>query len=169
MFRRTTMKSEKPANSMLFDISSIGGILRIALRALQLVMALTICGMYGHDLNNARKAHDAADPRWTFAVVIAGLSSITAIAFSLPLLKAWMFFGWDAFLFLMWTVIFGIFGKLFMKVDAKGDKGITRMKHAVWVDLVNMLLWFISGAYGLYIFLKARKEKAYGARAEVTA
>lgn len=33
------------------------------------------------------------------------------------------------------------------------------MKHAMWVDLVNMLLWAITASYGTYRFFKARQEK----------
>ena len=34
------------------------------------------------------------------------------------------------------------------------------MKHAVWLDLVNMLLWFITATYGAVVFIKGRKINA---------
>jgi len=53
-------------------------------------------------------------------------------------------FPWDVILFILWVAVFGIFGKLFIHEDAEGNKDIERMKSAVWIDLINMLLWFIS-------------------------
>ena len=32
------------------------------------------------------------------------------------------------------------------------------MKHAVWVDLVNMLLWLVTFVYGLVIWFRRRKS-----------
>ena len=33
----------------------------------------------------------------------------------------------------LWIVVFGIFGNLYIKENAEGDAGITRMKNAVCV------------------------------------
>ena len=40
---------------------------------------------------------------------------------------------------------------MYIKENAEGDSGVQRMKNAVWVDLVNALLWLIS-AVGMVIF-----------------
>jgi hypothetical protein len=37
--------------------------------------------------------------------------------------------------------------------------GIIRMKHAVWIDLVNALLWLVTAAYATAIFLRSRKGR----------
>ena len=49
---------------------------------------------------------------------------------------------------ILWIALFGVFGKLFIKEDPEGDGGITRMKHAVWIDLINALLWLFTAIYG---------------------
>ena len=42
---------------------------------------------------------------------------------------------------LIWMIVFGIFGKMYLPEHPEGDLDIVRMKHACWVDLVNLLLW----------------------------
>ena len=37
--------------------------------------------------------------------------------------------------------------------------GQQRMKNAVWVDLVNMLLWLVSAIYSTIIFWTSRKNR----------
>jgi len=57
----------------------------------------------------------------------------------------------DTILFILWISLFGLFGNMYIKENAEGDSGVQRMKNAVWVDLVNALLWLIS-AVGMVIF-----------------
>ena len=40
---------------------------------------------------------------------------------------------------------------MYIKERPEGDKGVERMKNAVWVDLVNALLWLFS-AVGMLVF-----------------
>lgn len=44
-------------------------------------------------------------------------------------------------MFLIWLILFGIFAKMYLPEHPEGDLDIVRMKHAAWVDLVNLLLW----------------------------
>ena len=57
----------------------------------------------------------------------------------------------DTILFILWISLFGLFGNMYIKENAEGDSGVQRMKNAVWVDLVNALLWLIS-AVGMVVF-----------------
>ncbi len=66
-------------------------------------------------------------------------------------------FGWDVILFILWAAVFGLFGSMYIKEKAEKDGGIQRMKNAVWVDLVNMLLWFVSAIVGAIGFWRWRK------------
>ncbi|KAF2200762.1 hypothetical protein GQ43DRAFT_449282 [Delitschia confertaspora ATCC 74209] len=147
---------------------SPGNILRLTARLLQFVLALTVCGLYGTDLDAAHKAHVYADSKWVYAVTVAGLSAISSIVLALSSFKTWFFSWWDGVLFILWVAVFGTFGKIYLKADTQGSKGVTRMKHAVWVDMVNMVLWFLTACYGAWAFWKAgRKSKAWKSEAEV--
>lgn len=42
----------------------VGVVSRLVLRSLQLVLALAVAGLYGTDINNARRHNLAGDPRW---------------------------------------------------------------------------------------------------------
>jgi len=77
----------------LKDRSSFGGYIRFALRILQFILAITVIGLYGYDLDNARKARVAADPKWTFAVVVGALSALSVFIY---LFKFSLRFFWDA-------------------------------------------------------------------------
>ncbi|KAF2139070.1 uncharacterized protein K452DRAFT_80501 [Aplosporella prunicola CBS 121167] len=131
---------------------------RISWRFLQFVMALTVIGLYGVDLQNASKAHIHADGKWVYAVVLGGISCLITIVYlipQIPSLKLALFVDWVAFI--LWLALFGLFGKMYIGEKVEGDSGIQRMKNAVWVDLVNMVLWFISATYAsLWTFYNRR-------------
>jgi len=147
---------------------TISKILRIVARFLQFVLALTVAGLYGVDLHHAAQAHKYADSKWVYAEVVAGVSCITILVYMIPILKTWACFGWDALLFILWMALFGTFGKMYINENPEGDAGVTRMKHAVWVDLVNMLLWFMTAVYGTVIFFMHKRGRTlHTGRAEV--
>jgi len=131
---------------------SVHTIPRAILRLLQFALALTVCGLYGTDIQNGNKEHQSADPKWLYAVVIGGLSVVTSLIYGIPLVKSYLFFGWDTILFVLWIAVFGIFGKMYLHEDPEGNAGVQRMKNAVWVDLVNVFLWLISAIYGAILF-----------------
>jgi hypothetical protein len=136
-------------------------ILTSVLRALQIIFAFTVVGLYGTDLDSARKAGVYADGRWVYAVVLGVMSAVTAIVYLVPLVvrRLTFLFAWDWIIFFLWIVLFGIFGKLYIHEDAEGNSGIQRMKNAVWIVLINMLLWFVSALTMTFIWWKERHSK----------
>ncbi|KAI9772711.1 MAG: hypothetical protein M1840_000306 [Geoglossum simile] len=122
---------------------SVHTIPRAVLRLLQFALALTVCGLYGTDIQNGNKHHQSADPKWLYAVVIGGISVVTSLIYGAPFVKSHLFFAWDAILFILWIAVFGVFGKMYLHENAEGNAGVQRMKNAVWVDLVNVFLWLI--------------------------
>jgi hypothetical protein len=152
----------------IFDVignhSSSGGVagalVRLVLRFFQFVLALTVAGLYGVDLHHANKAHAYTDGKWVFAEVVAGLAAFTCLVYAVPFFKSYWAFGWDWILFILWTTLFGIFGKIFIPAHpTPKQSGQIRMKHAVWVDLTNMLLWFITAIYATIIFFRNRQGR----------
>ena len=73
-------------------------ILNSLLRFFQFVLALTVCGLYGVDLNAARKAGKYVDSKWAYAEVVGALSAFTALVYVLPRVKSLYAFGWDVVL-----------------------------------------------------------------------
>jgi len=134
-----------------------GALARIVLRFFQFVLALTVAGLYGIDLHRAHEAHAYTDGKWVYAEVCAGLSAFTVLVYAVPFLKSYMAFAWDWVLFCLWTALFGIFGHIYIPAHpTPKQSGQIRMKHAVWVDLVNMLLWLITAIYATVIFFRHR-------------
>jgi hypothetical protein len=138
----------------------IGFIVHTVIRFFQFVLALVVCGLYGVDLTAAREQHYHADGKWVYAEVVGTLAALTALIFMVPFFKTYLLFGWDLIIFILWTALFGIFGKLYIHERAEGDGAIQRMKNAVWVDLTNMLLWLITAIYGLIMFFAHRKGRS---------
>ncbi|PNS19162.1 hypothetical protein CAC42_1898 [Sphaceloma murrayae] len=119
-----------------------GGLVRFILRFIQFILAITVAGLYGTDLNAARRAGVGADGKWVFAEVVAGLAAITCLVYAIPFIKSFWFFGWDLVLFILWTALFGTFGRIYIPARPTPEQGgQRRMKNAVWIDLINMLLW----------------------------
>ncbi|KAF2733794.1 hypothetical protein EJ04DRAFT_543957 [Polyplosphaeria fusca] len=156
-FNKGSMKGEKPSSSSNF---SIGSLARILIRLLQFVMGIVVIGLYATDLDKARKAGKYMDAKWVYAVFCGAFASLASLVFMLPLIKAWMFFFVDWLIWFFFLVLFGIFGKMYISEDAEGNAGIERMKRAVWIDLINLLLWLMTAVYGTIIFFKARKARS---------
>jgi hypothetical protein len=79
-------------------------------------------------------------------------------------------FAWvcDMILFILWIALFGLFGNMYIKERAEGDAGVQRMKNAVWVDLVNALLWLISAVGMLLFWVRHRNNRSrWTGRAQV--
>lgn len=80
------------------DADHFMGLSRYILRIAQLVLALTVAGLYGIRINAERKAHASISHDWLFAAVVAGLAALTAIVYMVPAVKSFLFFIWDAVL-----------------------------------------------------------------------
>ncbi|ORY12996.1 hypothetical protein BCR34DRAFT_481774 [Clohesyomyces aquaticus] len=160
MALRNTMKGEKSSSGFMSKFLGLSptAIIRIIIRVFQFVMGLTVIGLYAQDLDKARRAHKYIDSKWAYAVFCGSASSIASIVFLFPF-KSWFFFIIDALIFLFYVVLFGIFGKMFLREDPEGNKGIIRMKHAAWVDMVNMILWALTASWGVWVFVKTRKAR----------
>ncbi|TLD07908.1 hypothetical protein PgNI_10477 [Pyricularia grisea] len=134
-------------------------------------LALTVCGLYGVDLTRARESGVAADPKWVFAEVVAGISVFTTLVYLIPFVLR--FAGvpiWNLILFILWIAVFGVFGSMYINEDPEGDQGIQRMKNAVWVDLANALLWLIIAiASGVYWWSHRERRSRFTGRARLCA
>lgn len=83
-----------------------------------------------------------------------------AVLYLIPFVSRFPFaFVADTILFILWIALFGLFGNMYIKERAEGDSGVQRMKNAVWVDLVNALLWLISAIGMVIYFFKHRNNK----------
>ncbi|KAL2062131.1 hypothetical protein VTL71DRAFT_6397 [Oculimacula yallundae] len=138
-------------------------------RFIQIIFAITVCGLYGVDLNRANKLGKYSDGKWIYAEVTASLSAVTALLYLIPFTARIPFiFVWDLILFILWIALFGLFGNMYIKEDAEGNGGIKRMKNAVWIDLVNALLWLISAGGMVAYWLKHRGGRSmFTGRAKV--
>ncbi|PHH87033.1 hypothetical protein CDD83_9404 [Cordyceps sp. RAO-2017] len=126
-------------------------------------LAVTVCGLYGRDLNRARLEHKYADSKWVYAVVVGGLSALTSLVYLIPLVfrrAGVAAVGWNFLLFVLWIAVFGLFGAMYIRERDEGDSDIKRMKSAVWVDLVNALLWLISSLAALGYWWKHRDTRS---------
>ena len=57
---------------------------------------------------------------------------------------------------ILWTAVLGVFGKMYIHEDPKGNSAVKRMKNAVWIDLVNMLLWLGTAVMATVAFFAIR-------------
>ncbi|KAI1915227.1 hypothetical protein LOZ64_003579 [Ophidiomyces ophidiicola] len=158
-------------------------IIECCFRFFQFVFAIAVIGLYAQDVERARKAGISMSPlsKWIYATVIGSISSIAAILYLLlpcaiqrPLSSFRMLqlpcFAFDSLLSVLWLVLFGIFAKLYIKVDYRDDAGLRRMHHAVWVDLTNLCFWLATTMWcGLRWWRGDRAAKQEGKNAEFAA
>jgi hypothetical protein len=126
-------------------------LLETLLRFIQFAFGLAVIGLYGQDLHS----HDHP-AKCVYAVVTAFLATMTAAVYLLlpfvlkgrtPLARRARaqlpLFVWESVLCVLWLTLFGIFGKMYIGDYSEGAK-TTRMRRAVWVDLVNLGLWVVT-------------------------
>ncbi|KAJ5609650.1 hypothetical protein N7528_010217 [Penicillium herquei] len=102
-------------------------------------------------------------------------------------------FIWEFIICVIWLTLFGIFGSMYIGVygsdssssssssskrdsssssSSSSDSGlgdnakINRMRHAVWVDLVNLVMWVITSTWVLLRWIKSRRAALAAAAAE---
>jgi hypothetical protein len=131
---------------------------RLVVRVLQFVLGIVLCGIYGYRVSRTPEGTSAAE--FVYAVFVAGASSVVAVLFAaggtLSALskrcKTYRLFAVDLVLFLLWLVAFGLFAAIFLHRGSDEppykESSTTLMKGAVWLDLVNTILWLVSGLYG---------------------
>jgi H+/Cl- antiporter ClcA len=67
-------------------------------------------------------------------------------------------FAWDFVIFILYAALFGLFGKMYIGASDAYQSGIHRMKNAVWIDCINMILWFISAVAGIIMFFLQKRN-----------
>lgn len=97
---------------MVFNSMGAGYLIFSALHLVLLVLATVTAGLYGADLDSG-----AGDGRWVYAVVVAGISVLTALLYLLPFVLRFMaVWIWDFVLFVLWIAVFGVFGKVCLPI-----------------------------------------------------
>jgi hypothetical protein len=83
------------------------------LHFVQFVLAVTVCALYGIDLDRARRAGHPADGHWVYAEVVGVLSALTSLLYLIPaILRFALVWAWNLVLFILWIALFGIFGRV---------------------------------------------------------
>ena len=129
-----------------------GLIVRGTLRSLQFVIAIIAAALYGVDLSTATHNSAHANSAWVYAELVAGLSLLTCIIRCILSVRKVAWTAWDWVLFVLWAAQAGVFGTMYVSGHTDLNDGFTtspqRMKAAVSIDLVNMLLWFATAVHG---------------------
>ncbi|GAM35274.1 hypothetical protein TCE0_017f03478 [Talaromyces pinophilus] len=134
------------------------------LQALQLIFAVVVAALYGIDLAHSTKIHAHADAEWIHAEFVAAVSAIICLIFSVmtSIHVAWGSIL-DAAIFVLWLAQVGVFGSIFYPTVRPGYVGstisVTRMRAAVWIDLVNMVLWLLTSVLRIAWCIHARKHE----------
>lgn len=135
---------------------------RATLRILQFIFAVIAAGLYGVDLAHATEHNARAPAEWVYAEMIVCFSVLTCVVHALVTVKRVTWCLWDGVLFIFWLAQVGVFGSIYYASPIKAEyegftKCVPRMKAAVWIDLVNMLLWFSTFVLGVAWCIRARK------------
>lgn len=150
---------------------------RLVVRGLQFLFGLIIVGIYGVRVGDGQKNPDDASAAWWFGMIVAVIACISSLilAFTAPFgavskkFKVHYLFGWDLGLCFLWIIVFGIFMQLFhsrSSDDSYKGSSTSLQKAAAWLDLVNVLLWLISGIYGGIKTWVARRRDALKNKAQ---
>lgn len=120
-----------------------GLVVRTAFRTGQFVFAIVAMGLYGADLAYFSRTNQEAPSTWLFAEVLVAFSVLLCAAHCILTIKHLMWTILDSFLFLMWLVLAVLAGQAaFGGEDVQGiNPKNTHIMAALWIDLINMVLW----------------------------
>lgn len=156
------------------------------LRFLQFVFGLTVIGLYGRDVRHDHK-NNISRSQWVYALVVGALATTTALV---RLVKPFVSkklgtnaspgmtlllpqLVWELILCVLWLALFGVFAKLYIGVYPKADDDdaskINRMRHGVWVDLVNLGFWVASALWIAVRWYKSKRTSAIDVEKEIEA
>ncbi|KAI9372553.1 hypothetical protein BJX61DRAFT_435687 [Aspergillus egyptiacus] len=150
----------------------------LLLAFLQFAFGLAVIGLYSQDINAARDSGANAPSKWVYAVVTAFLSTVSA---GIYMVLGWWWrkrgkesfaqrrglylplFVWEGVLVVLWLVVFGIFGEMYIGVyhvggQEGGERKVTRMRRAVWVDLACLVFWVVSATWRGVRWWRGKKE-----------
>ncbi|KAJ5399745.1 hypothetical protein N7465_010234 [Penicillium sp. CMV-2018d] len=140
-----------------------GIISRATLRTLQFVFAVTVAGLYGVDLAHYTKSNSHAHAEWIYAEFVAALSALTCIVHCFVTVTRVGWSAWDGVLFVLWLAQVGVFGNAYAShINPEYETATLsapRMRAAVWINLVNMVLWFATMVVGISWCIRTRKVK----------
>ena len=144
-----------------------GVVARAGLRTLQFVFAVVVAGLYGVDLHFASERKESAESAWIYAEVVAALTILTCATHCFVTVKRVVWIFWDFVLCVLWAAQFGVYATIYLQsrtqAEAQGREeydatsSVTRMKVAVWIDLINMVLWLASFVQGIAWCCVARR------------
>lgn len=147
--------------------SGVRGRISLVLRPVQFLFAMIVAVLYGIDLAHATNTNNTAPAEWVYAELVVTLSAITCVVyFFIPVIHAaWS--TWDGILFVFWLAQTGVFGNIYISgtLDENykhASSSIPRMRSAVWIDLINMLLWLFTFILGISCCCRTRKSARQG-------
>lgn len=166
------------------------GMLIAFTRFVQFVLGITVIGLYGKDVRHDHEVEHSWNAKWVFGLIVSFFATVTAAAhlilpfcmsrtstFASAKLKLPQFV-WEFILCILWVTLFGIFGRMYIGVYPDSEKSkradsddtstsslgdaskIDRMRHAVWFDLTNLVLWVVTTSWVLLTYLKSRRANA---------
>ncbi|RAQ55800.1 hypothetical protein AFGD_011225 [Aspergillus flavus] len=156
-------KSKPPMIEQYWHKGGLCGVIsRAALRTLQFVFAIVIAGLYGVDLAHATEVNARAPSQWVYAEFVAAVTALTCIVHCFITVTHVAWSAWDFVLFVLWLALVGTFGAIYISNNVldeyeQATSSIPRMRAAVWISLVSMVLWFATTVLGIAWCCRTRK------------
>ncbi|KAL2784519.1 hypothetical protein BJX66DRAFT_329916 [Aspergillus keveii] len=134
---------------------------RAVVRALQFIFAIIVAGLYGVDLNHATSINAHAQSEWIYAEFVAAVSAITCLVHFLVTVTRVGWCAWDGVLVILWLAQVGVFGTIFYPETSSGyentTQSVARMRTAVWICVINMVLWLATTVLGVGWCIRTRR------------
>ncbi|KAI5917396.1 hypothetical protein F4810DRAFT_696480 [Camillea tinctor] len=100
---------------------------------------------------------------WIYSMFAAGVSLIVCLCHLFFTVTS---FGWnllDWVVFIFWVAEFGVFGSIYIGSTPTPPEASysdrSRMVAAVWIDMINMILWFASALVGVLLCCARRHTR----------
>ncbi|KAL1595008.1 hypothetical protein SLS60_009692 [Paraconiothyrium brasiliense] len=124
----------------------LNNLFRLGIRIVQFVFSLGSGISYAIEL-----AHGHTSPPFIYSQVVFALTMITLVIDALTLRSYRLTFIVESTICVLWLALFGVFYDIYFSGKASGmdydGMDLERVKRAVWLNLINFLLWLASAVF----------------------
>ncbi|CAI6335130.1 unnamed protein product [Periconia digitata] len=140
----------------------LAGLFELGIRIFQFIFALASGISYAIELS-----HSNTSPSFIYTQVVFGLTLLTLIIEAITLRSFRAVFLVESVICILWLALFGVFYTIYidqeMSLDPRyANVELRRMRNAVWLDLVNFVLWLASAIFSTIMCCSGTKAAVRG-------
>jgi len=140
----------------------VSRLISIVLRSLELLSAVIVAGIIGHELDIADDNDYFPPKRYIYTEVVAGIAILFSLLMLIPFTWAINAFAFDFVMFILWIIAFGLLSDYIAPLNCSYGWAVgpgnywandycSRLKSALAFSFISAMLWLASAVLALWV------------------